>query len=194
MITKYKLFEIFDASNIYEYQLVSKKNSSDDEGKYILYLYKFTGKDSVNYYVRLWYFYKLKNPRNQKTYISLDFMDEEQYGKEKNRLFDINFKNTQKQDAIKTINTVFNILVENQKQNEPWTICFDCFSDRYKTYLYCVKKYLGDNYMRLDFCNEEENKCYFYLYNEKYYYMSEDETKLIRKDNDIVVYDSEDDN
>jgi hypothetical protein len=194
MITNYKIFEIFDKTNIYPYQFISEKDSKDKDGKYKKFTYKFTTKDA-DYFVRIWYGYYVKDDWYGKNFITIDFMEEKQYKRNVNvdDWKPIDYVNTQKFDAIKVINTVFNILVEKQNEVNSWMISFNCTPDRFKTYEYCVNKYFND-YYRVDYCDDDEGKCYFYLYSQLHYELSEDGTELKRKDNKEVVYSSKDDN
>lgn len=188
MIKDFKLFEIFDPSNIYEYSFVEKRKEHDEIGDGDTYIYKFTSKDGTNYFVRLTFFNQLHDKELWDNFLTLDYMDEEEYNQKKDVLsFDDKYKNLGKFDAIKVLNSVFNLLVEVDKKLDPWLICFDCTPDRFKVYEFCVNKYLVD-FHKVMFTNEEKGKSFFYLYKEKYYYITEDGTEIKRKDNDILVY------
>lgn len=186
MIKEFKIFELFDTS--YDYKLINNKRVSDEIGEGKEYLYKFIAKDGTNYFVRPSFYKSPEEEEDYDNFLSIDFMDEEQYEVEKENIYDINFKNTKKHDSIKIITTVFNILVGLEKELNPYIISFNCTKDRYKTYVYCVNKFLT-NYIKV-YYEGDNNMCYFYLYNNKYYKVSEDGDDVIRIDNKKIVYSS----
>ncbi len=190
MIKKFKLFELFDQTNIYDYELVSVEHGTEEGDNFDLYLYRFTGKDTT-YYARLSFFNKLKDTEYWNNFLTLDFMDEEQYLQNKDVHYEIKFKNTDKKDAVKVINTVFALLLELQNEVNPWIISFDCTEDRYRVYHYCVEKFLY-NYIQVNYMMDDKTKGYFYLYNQKNYKVSEDGASIVRKDNEKIVYTGSD--
>jgi len=190
MIKKFKLFELFDQTNIYDYELVNVERGTEEGDEFDLYLYKFTGKDTT-YYARLSFFNKLADKELWDNFLTLDFMDEEQYLQNKDVHYEIKFKNTDKKDAVKVINTVFALLLELQDKVNPWIISFDCTEDRYRVYLYCVQKFLY-NYIQVNYMMDDKTKGYFYLYNQKNYKVSEEGDSIVRKDNEKIVYTGSD--
>ena len=191
MIKKFKLFELFDQTNIYDVKLVSINHKIEEGDKFDLYLYTFIGRDDTKYYIRISFFNELIDTEDWENFMTLDFMDEEQYLQNKDVHYEIKFKNTDKKDAVKVINTVFSVLLELQNKLKPWIISFDCTEDRYRIYQYCVEKFLY-NYMQVNYIEYDKNKGYFYLYNQKNYKVSDNGKSIIRKDNEKIVYTGSD--
>lgn len=193
MIKEFKIFEIFDSTNIYDYKLVKKSHEYEDGDGYDLYIVEFVSDDGTKYFVRVSFFNELKDNKKFKNFMTIDFMDEEQYKQNINVHYEINFKNTGKHEAIKIINTVFTILIDYRNKLNPYIVSFDCTKDRYKTYEYCVKKFFGD-FIIVNYCYDEEDKCDFYLYNPKYFKISEDGYDVLTMDNRIVYSGTREDN
>lgn len=190
MIKLFKIFEIFESENFYPYFLISKINKKDDNGIYTLFTYKFTTKDNLNYYIRVWFYFKPKELRKYyKNFLTIDFLEEKQYEKNVDIEDNINYENINKYDAIKVLNTVFTVLKEMKEKNNPWIISFDCTSDRFEIYKYAVYKFLP-GYIYVNFYDEENKKEFFYLYNPDFYIS--DENNIIRKDNKKIVWSEND--
>lgn len=184
-LEEYRVFELFDQSNYYEYKFENEENGKDEDNlEYTKYVYSFIAKDGTKYYTRLLY-YDVSNDINYSgslnNFITLDFVSEEDHS---DLNYNIYYKNTNKFDAIKIINTVFTILFEVSEKLNVWNISFDCSNDRYKTYNYAVNKYFPKYYKII---LEENNKHIFYLYNNKFYHR-DNIGNIVRNDNHLIIW------
>lgn len=165
----FKMFELFDTSNNYNYELIKTSDENEDDMKYKLYLYTFMGKET-RYYVRISLFDVTENPHYNKSmdnFLTLDFMEAESYDMMKDSNFDIKYKNINKFDVYRVLNTVFDILKECKLKLNPWQIVFNCTVDRFKTYSYIMKKTFDDILLI-----QQKNELYnFYLYSRNFYHV-----------------------
>lgn len=184
----YKVFELFDQSNYYEYKFEEEKVGKDEDGlDYTLYVYSFVAKDSTKYYTRLLYYDVSKNLDYLDTvnnFLTLDFVSEEDYSKDVEANYDLVYKNSDKFDAVKIINTVFRILLKVSSELKVWNISFDCTDDRYRTYDYAVNKYFP-KYFKV--VVPDNGKHVLYLYNNEFYH-KDDIGNIVRNDNHFIIW------
>ena len=181
-----KIFELFDAGNVYKYELIdTKKGKDDDCGDYDSYIYKFEGKSGDVYITTLNFFTDIAHYNNAlDNFVTLDFQDEESYKQNSDsNIFDIEYKNLNIHDAVKIINTVFDILLDFMKNHDVHCISFNCTNDRARPYLYAIRKHLS-NFIMIE--THDDHKHYFYLYNSKDYY--KEDGSIYRKGSDLCAY------
>lgn len=183
----YSINELFDANNFYEYTLISKEEVDEEDENIQIFLSRFTFTSKINdeYYVRLFHYISHDTLNYYKDFVSIDFLEENQYKTQKNNFGFEDYVNTQKFDAIKIINTVFNILKNYVSDNNIEIISFNCDQHRYKTYKYLINKYFKD-YLLYESLIEITDKQKFDLYSSKAF-ISGGKKYVIRKDNNMRI-------
>lgn len=132
--------ETVDLTNYYKYNLYKVyKNVDKDNIKYITYVYTFLDDKNRKYYVNLYL------DVNDGTKFSVDFMEEESYlNNIENSIspLDYEFKNTNRFDSFKVLNTVFKIVKDFYQDNRIFlrTLIFSADFKRKEIYKKFINK------------------------------------------------------
>lgn len=115
LTTEYYLFESIDITYSYEYEYIKQLEGKQGKDKYTSYIYEFLDNNKNKYIVSIsiWHF--------NYYCLTMDFQDYETFlsdNKEKKDILNRTYIQTNRNDGIRVINTVFNILKMFTNQNE----------------------------------------------------------------------------
>ncbi len=168
--------------------LFLKKLKKDDWGVFDLSRYSFKSKNNDKYFVRIFHYIKHSSFELFKDFVSIDFMEEGQYNKQKDN-FEINdYKNTKKFDAIKVLNTVFSLVKKYISENDIEVFSCDCDNERYKIYKYFVDKYFRDYIYVEESSPLRAGETQMWLYSPDKFILDDKTFIMRRKDNSEIKF------
>jgi len=138
----FKVNELFEMSQTYEYKPVSEKRSGFKN--MTTYVYNFVSDDGTEYMVDIVLYSKTvlnvkTNKLKTKVFATTCFANKENYNRGKR--FKWKYKLTNKHDAIKVLNTVIKIIKDFSDSHNMDEFGINTSKDRLETYKYIFNKY-----------------------------------------------------